>query len=152
MYINAIILDCHAYNFSFLRNNMQIKLIPLQTHGDERGSLIALEQDKNIPFEIKRVYYLFNTVEGVRRGFHAHKNLSQVVIAVRGSCRFLLDDGKEKINLLLDNPAQGLLIESAIWREMYDFSEDCVLMVLANNFYDENDYIRNYDDFLKTYG
>lgn len=131
---------------------MQIKLIPLQTHGDERGSLIALEQDKNIPFEIKRVYYLFNTVEGVRRGFHAHKNLSQVVIAVRGSCRFLLDDGKEKINLLLDNPAQGLLIESAIWREMYDFSEDCVLMVLANNFYDENDYIRNYDDFLKTYG
>ena len=131
---------------------MEIKLIPLQMHGDERGSLIALEQDKNIPFEIKRVYYLFNTVEGVRRGFHAHKNLSQVVIAVRGSCRFLLDDGKEKINLLLDNPAQGLLIESAIWREMYDFSEDCVLMVLANNFYDENDYIRNYDDFLKTYG
>ncbi|MDY6482143.1 FdtA/QdtA family cupin domain-containing protein [Acinetobacter faecalis] len=131
---------------------MEIKLIPLQMHGDERGSLIALEKDKNIPFEIKRVYYLFNTVEGVRRGFHAHKNLSQVVIAVRGSCRFLLDDGKEKINLLLDNPAQGLLIESAIWREMYDFSEDCVLMVLANNFYDENDYIRNYDDFLKTYG
>lgn len=131
---------------------MEIKLIPLQMHGDERGSLIALEQDKNIPFEIKRVYYLFNTVEGVHRGFHAHKNLSQVVIAVRGSCRFLLDDGKEKINLLLDNPAQGLLIESAIWREMYDFSEDCVLMVLANNFYDENDYIRNYDDFLKTYG
>lgn len=131
---------------------MQIKLIPLQMHGDERGSLIALEKDKNIPFEIKRVYYLFNTVEDVRRGFHAHKNLSQVVIAVRGSCRFLLDDGKEKINLLLDNPAQGLLIESAIWREMYDFSEDCVLMVLANNFYDENDYIRNYDDFLKTYG
>ncbi|MDY6450140.1 sugar 3,4-ketoisomerase [Acinetobacter faecalis] len=129
---------------------MEIKLIPLQMHGDERGSLIALEKDKNIPFEIKRVYYLFNTVEGVRRGFHAHKNLSQVVIAVRGSCRFLLDDGKEKINLLLDNPAQGLLIESAIWREMYDFSEDCVLMVLANNFYDENDYIRNYDDFLKV--
>ncbi|WP_180040521.1 FdtA/QdtA family cupin domain-containing protein [Acinetobacter sp. YH12100] len=131
---------------------MQIKLIPLQTHGDERGSLVALEQDKNIPFKIKRVYYLFNTVEGVRRGFHAHKNLSQVVIAVRGSCRFLLDDGKEKINLLLDNPAQGLLIESAIWREMYDFSEDCVLMVLANNFYDEADYIRDYNEFLKIYG
>lgn len=131
---------------------MQIKLLPLQTHGDERGSLIALEQDKNIPFEIKRVYYLFNTGSNIRRGFHAHKNLTQVVIAVRGSCRFLLDDGKEKITLLLDNPAQGLLIDSCIWREMYDFSEDCVLMVLANHLYDESDYLRNYDEFLNLYG
>ena len=131
---------------------MQIKLLPLQTHGDERGSLIALEQDKNIPFEIKRVYYLFNTGSNVRRGFHAHKNLTQVVIAVRGSCRFLLDDGTEKITLLLDNPAQGLLIDSCIWREMYDFSEDCVLMVLANHLYDESDYLRNYDEFLNLYG
>ncbi|CAB1217408.1 sugar 3,4-ketoisomerase [Acinetobacter bouvetii] len=131
---------------------MQIKFLPLQTHGDERGSLIALEQGKNIPFEIKRVYYLFNTGTDVRRGFHAHKDLTQVVVAVRGSCRFLLDDGKERITLLLDNPAQGLLIDSCIWREMYDFSEDCVLMVLANHLYDESDYIRNYDDFLNTYG
>ena len=131
---------------------MQIKLLPLQTHGDERGSLIALEQDKNIPFEIKRVYYLFNTGSNIRRGFHAHKNLTQVVIAVRGSCRFLLDDGTEKITLLLDNPAQGLLIDSCIWREMYDFSEDCVLMVLANHLYDESDYLRNYDEFLNLYG
>lgn len=131
---------------------MQIKLIPLQVHGDERGSLIALEQDKNIPFEVKRIYYLFNTKEGVRRGFHAHKELTQLVIAVRGSCRFLLDNGSEKINLLLDNPAQGLLIDSCIWREMYDFSEDCVLLVLADELYDENDYIRDYDNFIKTYG
>lgn len=131
---------------------MQIKLLPLQTHGDERGSLIALEQDKNIPFAIKRVYYLFNTSANVRRGFHAHKELTQVVIAVRGSCRFLLDDGKEKITLFLDNPAQGLLIDSCIWREIYDFSEDCVLMVLANHLYDESDYIRNYDEFLNLHG
>ncbi|WP_104503579.1 sugar 3,4-ketoisomerase [Acinetobacter indicus] len=131
---------------------MLIKLIPLQTHGDERGSLIALEQEKNIPFEIKRVYYLFNTGPNVRRGFHAHKDLTQIVIAVRGSCRFLLDDGKERISLLLDNPAQGLLIDSCIWREMYDFSEDCVLMVLANHLYDESDYIRSYDEFLNLYG
>lgn len=131
---------------------MDIKLIPLQTHGDERGSLIALEQDKNIPFPIKRVYYLFDTKQGVRRGFHAHKKLKQLVVAVRGSCRFLLDDGTEKINLLLDNPAQGLLIDSCIWREMYDFSEDCVLMVLADALYDESDYIRNYQDFLTAYG
>lgn len=131
---------------------MQIKLIPLQIHGDDRGSLIALEQDKNIPFKVKRIYYLFNTKEGVRRGFHAHKALTQLVIAVRGSCRFLLDDGVEKINLLLDNPTQGLLIDSCIWREMYDFSEDCVLLVLANELYDESDYIRDYDTFIKTYG
>lgn len=127
---------------------MQIKFIQLQTHGDERGSLIALEQEKNIPFEIKRVYYMFNTTEGVRRGYHAHQQLKQVVIAVRGSCRFLLDDGKEKISIFLDNPAQGLLIESCIWREMYDFSDDCVLMVLADRLYDESDYIRDYNDFL----
>jgi dTDP-4-dehydrorhamnose 3,5-epimerase-like enzyme len=131
---------------------MQIKILPLQTPGDDRGSLIALEEGVNIPFAIKRVYYLFNTSKDVRRGFHAHKDLNQVVIAVRGSCRFLLDDGKERISLLLDDPTQGLLIESCIWREMYDFSEDCVLMVLANHLYDESDYIRNYDVFLNHYG
>lgn len=131
---------------------MQIKLIPLQAHGDDRGSLISLEQDKNIPFQIKRVYYIFNTEEGVTRGFHAHKQLKQVAIAVTGSCRFLLDDGKEKVSFLLDNAAQGLLIESCIWREMSDFSEDCVLMVLADSFYDENDYIRDYDEFLSIVG
>lgn len=129
---------------------MQIKLIPLQAHGDDRGSLISLEQDKNIPFQVKRVYYIFNTKAGVTRGFHAHRKLKQVAIAVKGSCRFLLDDGKEKVSFLLDNAAQGLLIESYIWREMSDFSEDCVLMVLADNFYDESDYIRDYDEFLKA--
>lgn len=131
---------------------MQIKLIPLQTHGDERGSLVALEHGSNIPFEIKRVYYLFNTRHDVKRGFHAHRNLKQVAIAVRGSCRFILDDGKERISLLLDNPAQGLIIESFIWREMVEFSEDCVLMVLANELYDESDYVRNYNDFLDMVG
>ena len=129
---------------------MQIKLIPLQAHGDERGSLVALEEGHNIPFEIKRVYYMFKTKEGVRRGFHAHKKLKQVAIAVRGSCRFVLDDGKERVEILLDNPAQGLLIESCMWREMYDFSEDCVLMVLADQLYEEADYIRDFKDFLEA--
>lgn len=127
---------------------MQVKIIQLQTHGDDRGALVALEQGKNISFEIKRVYYLFKTKDGVRRGFHAHKTLKQVAIAVRGSCRFLLDDGTDRIELLLDNPAQGLLIDSCIWREMYNFSDDCVLMVLADRPYDESDYIRDYDIFL----
>lgn len=128
---------------------MQIKLIPLQTHGDNRGSLVALEEGRNIPFEIKRIYYLFKTKEGVRRGLHAHNKLKQLAIAVRGSCRFVLDDGKEKVEILLDNPAQGLLIESFMWREMYDFSDDCVLMVLADQLYDEADYVRDYNQFLK---
>lgn len=129
---------------------MQVNIIPLQAHGDDRGSLIALEEGKNIPFPVKRVYYLFKTKEGVRRGFHAHKALKQVAIAVRGSCRFVLDDGNERVEVLLDNPAQGLLIESFMWREMYDFSEDCVLMVLADQLYDESDYIREYDEFLEA--
>lgn len=128
---------------------MEIKFIPLQAHGDDRGSLIALEEGINIPFSVKRVYYLFNTKDGVRRGYHAHKTLKQVAIVVRGSCRFVLDDGWEKVEVLLDNPAKGLLIESFMWREMYDFSDDCVLMVLADQLYDESDYIRDYQIFLK---
>ncbi len=126
---------------------MKLELIPLQIHGDERGSLVSLETEKNIPFEIKRVYYLFDTLEGVSRGFHAHKELKQVAIAVRGSCRFILNDGHERVEILLDNPAQGLLIESFIWREMVEFSPDCVLMVLANKKYDESDYVRDYNQF-----
>ena len=129
---------------------MQIKLIQLQKHGDDRGALVALEENKNIPFPIKRVYYLFGTQTGVRRGFHAHKQLKQVAIVMRGSCRFHLDDGKEKIELLLDNPAQGLLVEPMIWHEMYDFSEDCVLMVLADDFYNESDYLRSYEEFIQV--
>jgi len=128
---------------------MDVKLIQLQSLGDERGELVSIEEQKNIPFQIKRVYYLFNTKKDVRRGFHAHKKLKQLAVVLKGSCRFLLDDGKEKKEILLNNPAQGLLIESLLWREMYDFSEDCVLMVLADTVYEESDYIRNYDEFLR---
>lgn len=128
---------------------MDVKFIQLQSHGDDRGSLVALEDHKNIPFTIKRVYYLFDTKTNVRRGFHAHKKLKQLAIVLKGSCYFLLDDGKENVEVLLDNPEQGLYIESFMWREMYDFSEDCVLLVLADSFYSEDDYIRNYDEFLE---
>ncbi|MCR1314184.1 FdtA/QdtA family cupin domain-containing protein [Enterobacter sp. BT855] len=126
---------------------MNIQLIPLQVYGDDRGALVSLERDKNIDFEIRRVYYIFDTKKGVVRGYHAHKNLKQLVVPVRGSCRFTLDDGYERVSVLLDNPAQGLLVNSLIWREMSDFSDDCVLMVLASNEYDESDYIRDYDAF-----
>lgn len=127
-----------------------IKLIDFAVLGDDRGALVALEGNKNIPFDIKRIYYIYDTQQGVARGFHAHKALKQVAIVVRGSCRFVLDDGKEKVEVLLDNPAKGLLIESFMWRAMYDFSDDCVLMVLADQLYDESDYIRDYSQFIEA--
>jgi dTDP-4-dehydrorhamnose 3,5-epimerase-like enzyme len=126
---------------------MKIDFIPLQVHGDERGALISLEREINIPFDIRRVYYIFDTKSGVTRGFHAHRRLKQVAIAVKGSCRFILDDGSERVSVILDNPAQGLLIDSFIWREMTDFTEDCVLMVIADMEYEESDYIRDYSAF-----
>ncbi|EKN4261927.1 sugar 3,4-ketoisomerase [Escherichia coli] len=126
-----------------------VNTIEFKKLGDDRGSLVSLEQNKNIPFEIKRIYYIFGTKDGVSRGFHAHKNLQQVAICVKGSCRFLLDDGRTKEEIILDKPDTGLHINSFIWREMHDFSEDCVLMVLASELYDEDDYIRDYNDFLK---
>jgi len=130
-----------------------VSLIQLQKLGDERGSLVALEDQKNVPFPIRRVYYLFGTKADVKRGLHAHHNLKQMIIAVRGSCRFLLllDNGNERVEILLDNPAQGLMIQSLMWREMYEFSEDCVLMVLADAHYDETDYIRDYKEFVEIF-
>ncbi len=130
---------------------MKIKFIDFNILGDERGSLIAIEELKDIPFEIKRVYYIFGTKQNVRRGFHAHKDLQQIAICVSGSCKFLLDSGKKRVdNIVLDTPNKGLFIDKMIWREMYDFSEDCVLLVLASEYYDESDYIRDYDKFLSV--
>ncbi|OJW62522.1 MAG: dTDP-6-deoxy-3,4-keto-hexulose isomerase [Aeromonas sp. 62-46] len=125
-----------------------IKLIDFPVLGDERGSLLALEGNKNIPFDIKRVYYIYGTQNGVARGFHAHKELKQVAICLNGSCRFVMDNGVEKSDVVLNSPSQGLLIDTMQWHEMYDFSSDCILLVLASDVYDEADYIRNYDDFL----
>ena len=122
--------------------------INLNVLGDEKGSLIALEENKNIPFDIKRVYYIYGTKKHIRRGFHAHKNLTQVLICINGSCKVLLDDFQKKEIHELNSPDKGLTIDSMIWREMYDFSDNCILMVVANDFYNEDDYIRNYTDFI----
>jgi dTDP-4-dehydrorhamnose 3,5-epimerase-like enzyme len=116
--------------------------------GDDRGSLISLEANQNIPFDIKRVYYIYATKENVKRGLHAHINLKQVAICVNGSCKILLDNGENKQVVNMDKPSKGVILQEMIWREMYDFSEDCVLMVLASELYDENDYIRDYSDYL----
>jgi dTDP-4-dehydrorhamnose 3,5-epimerase-like enzyme len=131
---------------------MDIKKYSFQQHGDDRGQLVALEEGKEIPFNIKRVYYMYDTGVGVRRGFHAHKSLEQILICVHGSCKILLDDGDEQQIILLDSPHEGVHISHAVWREMYDFSPDAVLMVLASDLYNESDYIRDYDEFLKYIG
>ncbi len=128
---------------------MKLNIINFKSLGDERGLLISLEQNRNIPFEIKRVYYIFDTQKEVSRGFHAHKKLKQLAVCVSGSCRFVFDDGAEKKEVVLGDPLKGIVIDKMIWHEMHDFSEDCVLMVLASECYDESDYIRNYDIFLE---
>lgn len=126
-----------------------VKLINLPSFGDERGGLVAIESNHSIPFDVKRLYYIFNTSQKPR-GFHAHIDLKQVAICLKGSCRFILDNGSTKEEVVLDNPTQGLVIEGLIWREMHDFSEDCVLLVLASEHFTEQDYIRNYNEFLRV--
>lgn len=125
-----------------------LKLIDLKPLGDERGQLSVLEAQKNIPFSIRRVYYLTNMKPDVPRGFHAHKKLEQVAVCVAGECCMLLDDGNNKEKVLLDSPTKAIRIEPMVWHEMHDFSADCVLLVLASEHYDESDYIRDYSAFV----
>ncbi|WP_122838031.1 sugar 3,4-ketoisomerase [Pseudomonas viridiflava] len=126
-----------------------IKFLDIKTLGDERGHLIALENDKSVPFAIKRVYYLTDTQPGVPRGFHAHKELTQVAVCVSGRCLMKMDDGHAQEEVWLDAPDKAIVIDKMIWHEMHDFSSDCVLLVLASDFYDEQDYIRNYEAFVE---
>lgn len=129
-----------------------IQWVDLKVLGDDRGSLIALEAKKTVPFDIKRVYYIFDTQQGVGRGFHAHHKLKQIAVCVIGKCRMILDDGKTREEAWLDSPTKGLLIGDLVWREMHDFSDNCVLLVLASEYYDETDYIRDYNEFLQVSG
>ena len=128
---------------------MEVIKYTFPPHGDARGQLVAIEEGKDLPFVIRRVYYIYDTLADVRRGFHAHRNLEQILICVSGSCRIHLDDGHETAEVTLDKPNEGLYIANDMWREMYDFTEGAVLLVLASEYYDEADYIRNYDAFLE---
>lgn len=125
------------------------KILDFKAIGDDRGWLVPLESSKTIPFDIKRVYYIWGTQKDIVRGKHAHRDLEQVIVCIAGSCDFILDDGHERKTIRLDNPAKGLYIAHNMWREFTNFSSDCVVMVLASEHYDEADYIRNYDAFLK---
>lgn len=123
------------------------QFFPVQ--GDNFGKIISVEGFNDVPFLLKRVYFMYDTVGGVVRGKHAHKTLNQVLVCVSGRCKILLDDGHEKKIVPLENPNEALFVAHDMWHEMYDFSTGAVLLVFAAELYDESDYIRNYDEFLK---
>lgn len=132
---------------------MQLEQFNFQIHHEEEecrcGSLVSLEEHKNIPFEIKRVYFIYGLNSAASRGAHAHKESNQVLICVHGNCEILFDDSRMQKRVILDKPHKGLLQKNMIWGEMQNFSKDCVLMVLSDDFYNPDDYIRDYNQFLE---
>lgn len=119
-----------------------------QHHSHRKGSLTVVENGKTIPFNVRRVYYLYDVPGGAERGAHAHKSLKQLIIAASGSFSITLNDGNVKRTYTLNRPYQGLLVQSGIWRELDDFSSGAVCLVLASEKYDACDYIHDYNDFL----
>ena len=128
--------NCRIINFKKIGNS-------------DVGFLTALEENREIPFNIKRIYYIYSVPKGIKRGFHAHRRLEQVLICMNGSVKIKIDDGNEKNIIELNDPSKGLYIGPGIWREMYDFSKNSVLLALASDYYDEADYIRDYEEFLE---
>jgi dTDP-4-dehydrorhamnose 3,5-epimerase-like enzyme len=122
----------------------------LHVKGDDRGNLVALEAHGDIPFDIARIYYIFDTSSGVSRGFHAHHRLRQWAICVSGACTISLDDGHARSEVRLDRPTLALEIGPLVWHVMRDFSPACVLLLVADGRYDEADYIRDYEDFVAS--
>ena len=118
-------------------------------HSDRKGNLTVVENGKTLPFDVKRVYYLYDVPGGENRGSHAHRDLSQLIIAASGSFRVTLDDGTCKRSFCLTRPYQGLYVKPGMWRDLEDFSSGAVCMVLASDEYNVEDYIRNYDEFIK---
>ena len=118
-------------------------------HSDRKGNISVVENGKDIPFDVKRTYYLYDVPGGESRGGHAHKELSQLIIAASGSFTVTLDDGRVKRTFTLNRPYQGLYVVPGIWRTLDDFSSGAVCLVLASERYDEQDYIRDYQEFLK---
>ena len=128
-----------------------VKTIRFKVNDDKWGRLVPIEGNDTVPFDIKRVYYIYDVNEEKRRGFHSHKKLEQVLICVHGSIKILVKTPKEEKVFVLDNPNKGLYIGNNVWREMFDWENEAVLLVLASEHYDESDYIRNYDDYEKYY-
>lgn len=133
-YLNASINEC--------------KIITLERHHHENGNLTVAEDHNEVPFKIKRVYYLYDIPGGEERGGHAHKALYQLIVAISGSFTVNITDGKESKSITLNRPYEALLIVPGIWRTLDNFSSGSVCAVIASEHYDESDYIRNYDEFL----
>lgn len=129
-----------------------VEEIDLDIKGDDRGHLVVFQNGNNIPFDIKRVFFIYGTKNGMARGHHAHYKTRQLLVATSGSARINCEWNGKKESFILNSPDKGLLIDGMVWHTMDDFSTDCVLMVMADTYYDEADYIRNYDDFLREAG
>ena len=128
---------------------MNYELINLNVFGDDRGHLISLQKNNNCPFEIKRAFYIFDTKPGIARGAHANRNSEFLLIAVNGSCKVKIDNGIKQEIVSLDSPTKALYLDKMLWKEMYDFSYNAMLLVLTNTHYDESEYIRDYDNFKR---
>lgn len=128
---------------------MECKWVQFDQKGDERGKLIVIEGQKEVPFDIKRIFYMLKTKNDVARGQHANQKSEFVLVNIQGSVKIKVDDGKKVDEYVLDTPDQGLYLPSMVWKEMYDFSEDSMLLVLSNHPYDEFEYIRDYTTYLK---
>ncbi|MBQ8385391.1 MAG: FdtA/QdtA family cupin domain-containing protein [Spirochaetaceae bacterium] len=130
------------------------KLLQFADFGDERGKLVVIEGDNlsGVPFDIKRVFYIYGSDRTVVRGQHANRNSEFVLVNVAGSSKVMITDGEKKEIVELNQPMEAVYIPRMIWKEMYDFSPDSVLLVLANTHYDSHEYIRNYEEYLKEMG
>lgn len=132
-----------------LRSKMTHKVINMPTITDHRGSLISIEPMNQIPFEIKRIFYIFNNSDNQPRGMHAHRGDKQFLFCPSGSVSIHLTNGIDNDIILLDSPEKGLLVETMVWLEMHNFSEDCSLMVISSEMFNESDYIRDYDSYIR---
>lgn len=130
----------------------KIRIIEFPDLGDERGNLVVVEGETGIPFQIKRAFYMYGSDDTVIRGRHANRESQFVLINVSGTSKVRVDDGMEEYVVELNRPRMGLYIPAMLWKDMYDFSADSVLLVLASTHYDGSEYIRDYDDYLKEIG
>lgn len=128
------------------------KIINFKQHGDDRGHLVVIEGNKDVPFDVKRVFYIYGSSNDVVRGQHANRKTEFVLINVSGTSKVKIDDGVEQSVIELNEPHMGVYIPTMVWKDMYDFSEDSVLLVLASEPYDSSEYIRDYSEFLKEVG
>jgi dTDP-4-dehydrorhamnose 3,5-epimerase-like enzyme len=127
----------------------KVQMIKFNQLGDDRGHLVVVEGEKDVPFDIKRIFYIYGSDTDVIRGQHANRKSEFVLINVSGTSKVKVDDGKNEKIYNLDEPHLGIYLPKMIWKDMYDFSEDSVLLVLSNEKYDASEYIRDYDEYLK---